>query len=612
MNIVGFDFGTTNSVMSYVSGNRCLPILDDGYPHPSVVSYRGGEVIVGRRAKEELVNAVSGVVGNIVKSPKTMLGRSSVTVGGHTYSPQTVVKDVVSHVIAHARKARETKNTGIAFDRAVVTIPVDMNGERRRELREACRMAGLSVYQFVHEPLAALYGHLRNMPDFKIEFSRLNRQLVLVFDWGGGTLDLTLCRINDGMLVQVMNDGCSEVGGDIIDDMLVNEIERRVLGLRGIQHTVGHQVGAQSRLRSAAETAKIALSSKDVHPIYVPDYFMPDAGDVDLEYRLSRTELELAIATKVNQGISRIEAVLRNARVEPSEVALCLATGGMVNVPLIQARLREIFGAGRVEISSRGNTIISEGAAWIAHDETRLVLAKNIEVLVARSSFFPIIKAGSPMPRENEIQKPPQPLTLYCSDPTDGVAKLFVNAPKRTGRIVQVNDERDILGALSVKVDSNQRPLIERLLLDVAIDENLILAIKATSTIAGATDQMEVHSLEFGLQVGGNPESGNVERLDHGTDGQDPSPKSGQIELRPNVAASSTDYSVVPGEVLYKFDPQYFNRAGRNPPPKHQEHENGMYQPCISCQHVYCNCSTNRERTASSSRTIASLYGVAN
>jgi molecular chaperone DnaK len=104
MSIVGLDFGTTNSVISYVSGERCFPILDEGYPHPSVVSYRGGEVVVGRKAKEELVNAASGVTGNIVKSPKTMLGRNSVTVGGHTYSPQVVVKDVIAHVTCQISK----------------------------------------------------------------------------------------------------------------------------------------------------------------------------------------------------------------------------------------------------------------------------------------------------------------------------------------------------------------------------------------------------------------------------------------------------------------------------------------------------------------------------
>lgn len=596
MTTIGFDFGTTNSVMSIVVGGRCLPILEDGLPHPSVVSYRGGVPTVGRRAKEELATAGAGVMGNIVRSPKSMLGRSSVTVDGHTYSPQIVVRDVVAHVMQHARGDRVAKQSGSSFDRAVLTIPVDMNGERRRELREACRMAGLNVYQFVHEPLAALYGHFRGLDDYRREFARLNRQLVLVFDWGGGTLDLTLCRVTDGMLVQVANDGTSEVGGDIIDDMLVNEIERKVLEARGIDHPVAKQVGARAQLRFAAERAKIFLSDKDVFPLLVPDYFMPEAGDVDLEYRLSRSELEAIVESKVSQGTKRIEMLLAEARVDPSGVALCLATGGMVNMPLIQARLRELFGAGRVEVSARGNTIISEGAAWIAHDGARLVLAKNIEVLVARNAHFPLIQAGSLMPRESEVHRPPVPLTLYCSDPTDGIAKFVLATPKRTGRSVQVTDERDILGTLSVRVDSNQRPLLERLLLDVSIDENLILRAKGASTIVSASDELEVHSLEFGLQIGPSSNKSEIEDLTADDSVRAFVGSPGSIQLRTNIARSDNDFSVVPGEVLYKSDPRYFNRVSNTPPPAFQEHEKQMYSPCSVCQRVYCNCAETRAK----------------
>ena len=591
MGVVGFDFGTTNSVMSFVSGERCISILDEGLPHPSVVSYRGGQVIVGREAKKELANATSGVVGNIVKSPKTMLGQQSVTVDGHRYSPKDVVRDVVAHVMQHAEADRIAKQSGEKFTRAVVTIPVDMNGGRRRELREACRMAGLSIYQFVHEPLAALYGHLRSLPDFKAEFARLNRELVLVFDWGGGTLDLTLCRIADGMLVQVANDGCSDVGGDVIDDMLVNEIERRTLLKRGITREIGRQVGATARLREEAERAKIALSTKDVYTVLVLDYFLSEAGDVDLEYRLTRQELEEIAQTKVSQGIARIDGLLRLARVDPSSIEKCLATGGMVNMPAIQARLHEMFGARRVDISDRGNTIISEGAAWIAHDKARLMLAKNIEVMVARSAYFPVVRSGTLMPREGEVQRAPEPLTLYCCDPTDGVAKFQLTSPKRTGVNVQVTDDRDVLGLMSVSVDARHRPLVERLLLDVSVDENLILHAQAKSTIAAQSDSLEIHNLEFGLNVGPVGEGGADKLQEKGGRGGKAN-LLGAIQLRPNVAISNLDVSTVPGEVLYRWDQVYFDR--RKNPPYEQDFEKAMYQPCSACREVYCICDQLR------------------
>lgn len=602
MGIVGFDFGTTNSVMSIISGDRCIPILDEGFPHPSVVSYRGGEVVAGREAKKQLASATTGVVGNTVKSPKTMLGQSSVMIDGTRYSPKVVVRDVVSHVMAHARGDRIARRSGEDFSRAVVTIPVDMNGARRRELREACRMAGLSIYQFVHEPLAALYGYLRGLPDFVTEFNRLNRELVLVFDWGGGTLDLTLCRVTDGMLVQVVNDGCSDVGGDVIDDMLVNEIERRALAARGITGEARRQVGAVARLREEAERAKIALSSKDVYSVLVLDYFHSEAGDVDLEYRISREELQDIVSAKVTHAISRVEAMLREARVEPSSIELCLATGGMVNMPLIQERLHEIFGARRVKISERGNTIISEGAAWIAHDRARLMLAKNVEVVVSRSAHFPVIRAGTLMPREGEVQRLPEPLTLYCCDPTDGVAKFQLAAPKRTGRSVQVTDERSLLGLLAVGVDSRQPPLLERLLLDVSIDENLVLSAAASSTIAEKSDSLELHNLEFGLSVGSEPPVEGEQELDDEEPAAPAEREPGAIQVRSNIATRANDLRSVPGEILYKWNRHYFDL--RNSPPREQDFEKTIYQPCSACEKVYCECAKLRaQATAEISTT---------
>ena len=606
--VVGFDFGTTNSVMSIVVGGRSIPILEDGMPHPSVVCYQGSQITVGRKAKQRLTSADKGVIGNIVKSPKTLLGRQSVEVDGHTYSPKEVVRDIVRYVRMHANESKTTSNE--SFERAVVTIPIDMNGERRRELREACRMAGLAVVQFVHEPLAALYGHLRTQPDFENELRRLNRQLILVFDWGGGTLDLTLCRIEDGMLVQIKNAGCSEVGGDVIDDMLVNEIERLELASRNIAHEVGVQVGAKSRLRAAAEAAKVQLSSKDSHSLLLTDYFSSDAGNTDIMLRLNRGDVEACISSKIDQGMRRIDALLASANVDPASIRLCLATGGMVNMPLIQSRLLELFGSGRVQVSTRGSTIISEGAAWIAHDKARLSLAKNIEMLVARQAYFPLLKAGSLMPREGEVHAPGQ-ISMYCVDPTDGVAKLQVCSPIRTGRNVQVTDDREILGVLSIQVANELPPLHERLYVKVSVDEDLVLEVQAVSTIANSVDTTEIFNLEFGLEV--------LPRDAHSTYSQDdeafPALESGKnsrgaVLLRANISERNDDLSLIPGEVLapyarehYGFASGYFDPA--RTPPKISNFEKCMYQPCAICQKIRCECASIRAGRKSEAASLS-------
>ena len=257
MAIYGFDFGTTNSLVSVIEGDRCISFTDNGLPHPSVVCYEGDEVVVGRKARERLATAGLGVIGNVVRSPKTLLGKHSVYVDGVSRSPRQMVADIVRFVAEHASDERQAD-----YSRAVVTIPVDMSGERRRDLREAFRLAGITIDQFVHEPLAALYGHLRTQPDFASEIRRLDRQYMLVFDWGGGTLDLTLCRLVDGYLVQIANHGCSHLGGDVIDESIMNEVVLRHCVKHAQLGSVDVAVDAQKRLLARAERAKIELSIK--------------------------------------------------------------------------------------------------------------------------------------------------------------------------------------------------------------------------------------------------------------------------------------------------------------------------------------------------------------
>jgi len=584
--VFGFDFGTTNSLISFVEGGRCISILDySRLPHPSVVCYQGDEVIVGRKAKERLATSDTGIIGNIVKSPKSLLGESKVYVEGVSRDPKSIVADIVRYVREHAID----QNSG-EFDSAVVTIPVDMNGKQRKELREAFRIAGINIVQFIHEPLAALYGHLRSFPNFKDEVQKLNRELMLVFDWGGGTLDLTLCQMIDGMLVQLSNDGSNNVGGDVIDEIVRNEIVSRHLKNQGITEDLSQQVDATQRLLDRAERSKIDLSNKESVQVFVPDYFLTDKYDVDIEYTLHRDELEEMVKDKVDEGIRRIHHLLEEARISPSSISLCLATGGMVNMPCIKSRLREIFGPQRLCVSERGNTIISEGAGWVAHDKANLSLAKNIELLVAPHAYFPVIKAGTKMPREGEVQCT-ENLDLYCSDPRDGFAKFQLQSPKRPGRTVQSTDERNMLDIISIHVDDKAKPYFERLEFKLKIDENLILHASAKSLVKNDSDKLEIHNLEFGLDLTGTvKQDGSLEDFDS-IDA--PTAITNGISLRPNVTLQKKD-SLIPGEFLYSYNPDYFDT--RMSPPEHQVSEKLYYQPCSLCNlpsnDPLCKCAS--------------------
>lgn len=583
MAVFGFDFGTTNSLISLVVRDRVINYLGAGdMPHPSVVCYQGEETIVGTAAKDRLSSAGLGVIGNVVRSPKTLLGRHSVSVDGVPRNPKQMVADIVRYVRADAEtQAKET------FDRAVVTIPVDMDGNRRRELREAFRLAGIHVHQFVHEPLAALYGHLRTQSNFRQELRRFDREYLMVFDWGGGTLDLTLCQLVDGMLLQIRNDGTSDVGGDVIDELVKNQILKRFLEKHGIVDEIPLAIGAEKKLMARAETAKIQLSSRNASTVYVPDFFESGIQDKDIEYELNRAELDDMVREKLDLGIRRIGQLLKKAGLEPADVSLCLATGGMVNMPYIQSRLQEIFGPQRLRVSDRGNTIIAEGAAWIAHDAADLVLAKNIEVHVAHDTYFPAIKAGARLPREGE-ERQAERISLYCVDPRDGAARIQICTPVRHGRNVQITDPRDVVGVISVKVDDKGSKLFERIELDAGIDENLILITTATSGLVSDRDSTEIHCLEFGIDVaGGLRGEEDDERAPSKKSGGkvDTAKKSekGAVKLRSNVA-SREDRALVPGEYLYLVEPSYFGRTAQGGgPPERQEKELTYYRPCSWC-----------------------------
>ena len=170
---------------------------------------------MGQEAKKRISEAGLGIHGNIIRSPKAHLGQESLHVEGLELHPIDVVADVAKHIIQQTQENSRFKGLE-KISSAVVTIPVNMDGERRRALRDAFKQADIQILQFVHEPLAALYGFYRNQ-ELSKSLRRYHKKLVLVFDWGGGTLDLTLCLPTSTMVVQIINDGTDEVGGFSVD-----------------------------------------------------------------------------------------------------------------------------------------------------------------------------------------------------------------------------------------------------------------------------------------------------------------------------------------------------------------------------------------------------------
>lgn len=587
MTVIGFDFGTTNSLASVIIGTDVITFLENEQPIPSVVSFEGGKVEVGRKAHDKLTSAGLGVQGSTVRSPKTLLGREEQVIDGVRRDPIQMVEYVLDHVrrfVLQTKAGRDLK-----MDRVVATIPVNMEGHRRALLRQAFRQAGMSVVQFVHEPLAALYGFLRMSEGTSDLVRRYDGKLLLVFDWGGGTLDLTLCRVLNGLLVQVANDGTEEVGGDFFDEELRNEVERRSREAQGLPDDTEVLPEARKRLLHECERAKIRLSDRNTWNVYVDPYYQSD-DQADLQVNLTRDDLQDIVGHLVKKGVARIERLLEREGYSTASVELCLATGGMVNMPMVKNRLDELFGPGRVNISKRSASSIAEGAAWVAHDEARLHLAKNVELALARNSYMPLLEAGVEMPLEREHRR--ERFDLYCVDPSDGHGKFSLVSPHRPGPRVLANDKRRPLCNMLLKVDGKAAPFRERLELEVSVDENLVLTATAWSLNRKGRAVAEVHDLEFALATPGARSSWlNADVL--GEDSEVAVHEACDLVMRSNLAARQ-DNRLVPGEVLYRHNPFYF-RVEQNPP-EIQDEERLYYEPCAICGRAsndpQCRCAS--------------------
>jgi molecular chaperone DnaK len=599
--LVGIDFGTTNSLVALVVRDevRSLVNREDNLPHPSAVWYRGTEVVVGRKARKHLDTMRGATAQGFVRSPKMSLRREGpLHIEGRAIDPTEVVAEVLSHLKGRAATDR------FDFSHAVMTIPVDFGGPQRKALRSAARKAGIGVIQFVHEPAAALYAHLRSKPNLQRALAELENRNVLVFDWGGGTLDLNLCRIMGETIYQVSTRGNNEVGGDRFDERLRNFIKEAHARQHGIEDvSADEQPGASTKLLSQCELAKIELSSKASHIVLVEDYQRADGAARNLAVAVSRAELEAVTQDLINRGLGEIDSILEQARLDRRDIELCLATGGIVNMPAVWAGLVERFG-GRVPKIPHADRIIAEGAAWIAHDGLRLTLAKPIEVLVAdgsgRGTHLPIVHAGISMPVEHG-SIPVSNRKFFCIDPRDGTAIFEFAKPRRVG-LVQPSDDRETVCVGTLNVDPEARPLLERLECEVQIDHDYVAHATLRSRGRQEMTQLEFHQLDFGLSLppsrgdASGPESADERPSGVGRSRKEsPRPRAAQhsnVTLRSNLIptddfshATTADWHMVPGDLIEIWQTDFLGPR-LSEFSQSQMEERNYYLPCSRCRRM--------------------------
>jgi len=491
---IGIDFGTTNSVVATSDKSRPKPrtkaLLDKSSPHPSVVWYKvGGEPEVGRKAKDNILGSADATGHFFISSVKRELGKErSYSIFGAKRHATEVAAEIFSHLKADAKK-----NHNLEVEEAVVTIPIEFDGRARRDLRKAANLAGIHIKTFVHEPFAAIVGYCCSERSPK-QLADREGETCLVFDWGGGTLDITVTRIEGRTISELATAGIPNRSGDHFDETLANFaktefIERNQIAVE--QFVL--QPGTKDRLRRECELGKIKLSEEDELMIGLMDFYRSNGKPFNLEEFINREKFEELIQADVNDAMAKVDHVLERAGLRSTDIDLALLIGGTSRIPRIQKEMSDRFGTRMVRVEN-ADSIIAEGAAIVDALNLHPVLARPICIELSDGKPYEIFKAGSLAKPESCTKK----VALFCTDNRDGQARLIVKegfGPNNANFVTKC--------VVPVAVcDSIPKPYNhERVTANFLLDEDLVLKISAVGAINPQVAEAEIHDLCFALKL---------------------------------------------------------------------------------------------------------------
>jgi molecular chaperone DnaK len=348
--IIGIDLGTTNSVVAVMEGGEPTVITnpEGNRLTPSVVAFaKGDERLVGQIAKRQAVTNPENTVFSIkrfmgrrydevseemkmvpYKVVKTSNGDARVYAGGKEYSPQEI-----SALILQKLKQAAEEYLGQSVEKAVLTVPAYFNDAQRQATKDAGQVAGLEILRIVNEPTAAALAY---------GLDKKNDETIAVYDFGGGTFDISILEVGEGVVEVKATNGDTHLGGDNLDQRIIDWIVDEFKNDEGIDLSKDRM--ALQRLKEAAEKAKMELSTVMETEINLPFITADQSGPKHLQRKLTRARFEQLVDDLLQRTVEPVKRALADAGLDPSQIDEVVLVGGSTRVPKVQEIVREAFG----------------------------------------------------------------------------------------------------------------------------------------------------------------------------------------------------------------------------------------------------------------------------
>lgn len=349
--IIGIDLGTTNSCVSVMEGNDpvVIPNSEGGRTTPSVIGFtKNDERLVGQPAKRQAVTnptntifSIKRFMGRKINEVSTEIGEvpysvvegdnktARVKIGERLYSPQ----EISSMVLQKMKKTAE-EYLGQEVTEAVITVPAYFNDSQRQATKDAGEIAGLTVKRIVNEPTAAALAYGLDKKD--------KEELVAVYDLGGGTFDISILQLGEGVFEVKSTNGDTHLGGDDFDQKLIDYLADEFKSQEGID--LRKDPMALQRLKEAAEKAKIELSSSNGTDVNLPFITATADGPKHLNINISRAKFESLVDDLIQRSVQPCLEAIKDAGVSASQIDEVILVGGSSRIPKVQEKVKEIFG----------------------------------------------------------------------------------------------------------------------------------------------------------------------------------------------------------------------------------------------------------------------------